>query len=334
MINLEQYLISEDEIATEGIKDFFKKIGNKLDNAAKNNYRKYMNRIIQTNFPKVYREEAAKNNYRKCMNRMIQTNFPEVYREELERRTKFINLVGKATDALATVLGEGYTVAPTSKYGLANFAAEFTVVEFPKKSMTTEEKIELAKRNGSYCELINCPVGTTIDSIKSKLKAFNKILKDYIEFIYEINIYNNTLYLIAVPSILYIQLSQVLGEIFVEVYKKTSTVLNKEKVKIDNMLKEYGGGIDVLFYLSAYDFFSTFKLESKSAKDLIDELKKNSAKISNKMATQVNMMSELFDQSMIQQQLQAQMQQQIQMQMMQDMQMQMQQATMISLGLM
>lgn len=35
MINLEQYLISEDEIATEGIKDFFKKIGNKLDNATK-----------------------------------------------------------------------------------------------------------------------------------------------------------------------------------------------------------------------------------------------------------------------------------------------------------
>lgn len=80
MINLEQYLISEDEIATEGIKDFFKKIGNKLDN-------------------------AAKNNYRKRMNRMMQTNFPEVYREELERRTKFMNLVGKATDALASVLG-------------------------------------------------------------------------------------------------------------------------------------------------------------------------------------------------------------------------------------
>lgn len=296
------------------LKTFFKKIGNKLDN-------------------------AAKNNYRKRMNRMMQTNFHEVYREELERRTKFMNLVGKATDALASVLGEGFTVAPASKYGLANFASEFTVVEFPKKSMTTEEKIELAKRNGSYCELINCPVGTTIDSIKSKLKAFNKILKDYIEFIYEINIYDNTLYLIAVPSILYIQLSQVLGEIFVEVYKKTSIVLNKEKVKIDNMLKEYGGGVDILFYLSAFnDFFGAFKLESKSAKDLIDELKKNSTKISNKMSSQVNTMSELFVQGMIQQQLQAQMQQQIQqqiqMQMMQDMQMQMQQTTMISLGLM
>lgn len=319
MINLEQYLISEDEIATEGIKDFFKKIGNKLDN-------------------------AAKNNYRKRMNRMMQTNFPEVYREELERRTKFMNLVGKATDALASVLGEGFTVAPASKYGLANFAAEFTVVEFPKKSMTTEEKIELAKRNGSYCELINCPVGTTIDSIKSKLKAFNKILKDYIEFIYEINIYNNTLYLIAVPSILYIQLSQVLGEIFVEVYKKTSIVLNKEKVKIDNMLKEYGGGIDALFYLSAFnDFFSTFKLESKSAKDLIDELKKNSTKISNKMSSQVNMMTTIMAQGMMQQQIQAQLQQQMQQQIQQQIllqqQMQMQQqiaqqSALISMGIM
>lgn len=319
MINLEQYLISEDEIATEGIKDFFKKIGNKLDN-------------------------VAKNNYRKRMNRMILTNFPEVYREELERRTKFINLVGKATDALASVLGEGFTVAPASKYGLANFAAEFTVVEFPKKSMTTEEKIELAKRNGSYCELINCPVGTTIDSIKSKLKAFNKILKDYIEFIYEINIYNNTLYLIAVPSILYIQLSQVLGEIFVEVYKKTNILGNKEKAKIDNMLKEYGGGIDILFYLSAFnDFFSTFKLESKSAKDLIDELKKNSTKISNKMSSQVNTMTAIMAQGMMQQQIQAQLQQQMQQQsqqqilLQQQIQMQQQftqQATMISLGLM
>lgn len=319
MINLEQYLISEDEIATEGIKDFFKKIGNKLDT-------------------------MAKNNYCKRMNRMIQSNFPDVYREELDRRTKFMNLVGKAADALATVLGEGFTVSPASKYGLANFAAEFTVVEFPKKSMTVEERIALAKRNGSYCELINCPAGTTIDSIKSKLKAFNKILKDYIEFIYEIDIYNNTLYLIAVPSILYIQLAQVLGEIFVEVYKKTSILSSKEKTKIDNMLKEYGGGIDILFYLAAFnDFFSAFKLESKTSKDLIDELKKNSTKISNKMSSQVNMMTAIMAQSIMQQQIQAQIQQQMQQQIQQQILLQQQiemqqqftqQAAFISMGIM